>query len=302
MTAGAERTGPQHGPQHWTFALFIAFGAAQLIAGIVFFFAYNWRALPDMAKIELPQAIMVLGFVLWAALPRASRLGAVAGLAATTMIGVSMGVVGQVYQLGADPWRLFAIWAALALPIALVTRSDAQLALALIVASVGYALYAEDVMWALLPENHRESIILGAYAILAACVLVARDEIAGGAPSWLRWLLAAAALGAALVGGMSDLFGGRHIFAEGYAASLALFAVAGTLFILYRRDGPVRAMALFALAAWIGALGVRIVFSGDVNSAAEVALALFLAALFVVADTAALAAALRHFSKQERPS
>ena len=300
--AAAGRDRSQHGPQHWAFALFLAFGAAQFIAGLVFFFAYNWRALPDMAKIALPQAVMVLSFVLWAALPRASRLGAVAGIAATAMIGVSMAVVGQVYQLGADPWRLFAIWAALVLPIAAVMRSDVQLALALLVASAGYALYANDVMWALLPENHRESLILAAYAVFATCALVARDARDMPAPSWLRWLLAAAAPGAALAGGISDLFGGRHIFAEGYAASLALFAVAGTLFILYRRDGPVRGMALFAVAAWIGALGVRVIFSGGVNSTAEVALALFLAALFVVADTAALAAALRHFSKQERPS
>ena len=106
---------PENGPQRWAFALFVAFGAAQLIAGAVFFFAYNWRDLSDPVKVALPQAALVLGFLVWAVLPRASRLGAVAGLLATVMIGVSMGVVGQVYQLGADPGRLFAVWAALAL-------------------------------------------------------------------------------------------------------------------------------------------------------------------------------------------
>ena len=293
---------PENGPQRWAFALFVAFGAAQLIAGAVFFFAYNWRDLSDPVKVALPQAALVLGFLVWAVLPRASRLGAVAGLLATVMIGVSMGVVGQVYQLGADPWRLFAIWAALAVPVALIARSDAQFSLALVVASVFYVLYANEVMWERLPEDWRASFLYGAYAVFAACALIGRDGVAGGAPSWLRWLLAAACLGAALTGGIGDLFNGRHMFADGFAASLALFAVAAALLFLYRHDGPVRAMALFALAAWVGALGIRTIFTGEPNSAGEVALALFLAALFVVADTAALAAALKHFNKQVRAS
>jgi uncharacterized membrane protein len=297
-SGGGGETGPQQGPQHWAFALLLAFGAAQLISGAVFFFAYNWRDLSDPVKIALPQAAMILAFLVWALLPRASRLGAVAGLAATVMIGVSMAVVGQVYQLGADPWRLFAIWAALALPIAVLMRSDAQFALALAVATAGYALYANEVMWDLLPEGWRESLIIGAYAALAACVLIGRDAISVGAPSWLRWLLAAAALGVALTGGIGDLFNGRHAFDQSFVASLALFAVAAALFFARRHDGPVRAMALFALAAWIGALGIRTIFTGEPNSAGEVAFALFLAALFVVADTAALAAALKHFNKQ----
>ncbi len=295
MTAGARRGGPQG----WAFALFILFGAAQFIAGLVFFFAYNWRDLPDVAKIALPQAIMVLCFIVWAVMSLGSRFGAVAGLVATMMIGVSMAVTGQVYQLGADPWRLFAIWAALALPVALITRSDAQFALALVVASAGYTLFANEVMWGHLPEDWRASLIFGAYAVLAACVLIGRDSIGAGAPPWLRWLLAAASLGAGLIGGAGDLFNGEHMFDKGFAASLALFAIAAALFFARRHDGPVRAMALFALAAWIAALGIRTIFSGEPNSTAEVAFALFLAALFVVADTAALAAALKHFNKPD---
>ena len=52
---GALAEGP--GPGRWPGALFVFFGAAQLVAGAVMFFAYNWRDLPDLAKIALPQVI-----------------------------------------------------------------------------------------------------------------------------------------------------------------------------------------------------------------------------------------------------
>lgn len=295
MTAGAGRAGPQHGPQQgpqrWAFALFLAFGAAQLIAGLAYFFAYNWRALPDMAKIALPQAVMVFGFMLWAALPRPSRLGAVAGLAASAMIGVSMAVVGQVYQLGADPWRLFAIWAAFVLPLAAVMRSDAQLALAAAAGSIAYFLYTDEAIRPLLSEP--QSVILAVYTAAAAACLFLREAVSGGAPRWLRSLLVFAALSAATIGGFADIFDGRHAFDRRFWASLALLAAAAAFFSFYRYrrpDRPVQALAMFAAALWAGALGVRTIFSdGDIDSAAHAAGLFFLSACWIVAVTGALA-------------
>jgi uncharacterized membrane protein len=40
-------------------------------------------------------------------------------------IGVLFAGLGQIYQSGRDPWQLFALWAALGLPLVLVARSNA---------------------------------------------------------------------------------------------------------------------------------------------------------------------------------
>jgi uncharacterized membrane protein len=46
-------------------------------------------------------------------------------LVAALLVGPLLGVYGQTYQTGADPWGLFALWAALIAPWALVARTPA---------------------------------------------------------------------------------------------------------------------------------------------------------------------------------
>jgi uncharacterized membrane protein len=261
------------------------------------FFAYNWRDLPDLAKIALPQAAMVLAFVLFAIAPRSSAIGAVAGVAATTMIGVSMGVVGQVYQLGADPWTLFAAWAAFALPLALVARSDAQFALWFLIATIAYFLWADVHLDAKLAGMR--TAIPAIYSAAALGVLLVRDfaaaRLAGQGPSWQRWLFAAAALLPAGAAAFSEVAATRA-FEDGAVGTFALAGVAGALYVVYRvirPDRPVRALALFAVAVVLGGAGVRAVWRNDFDGAGAFAIGFFLSALIVVAVTAGLAALLR---------
>lgn len=294
-----EAAGARRAPLSWAFPLAIAFGAGQVIAGVVFFFAYNWRDLPDMAKIALPQAAMVLAFLIFAALPKSSVIGRIAGIAATALIGVSMGVVGQVYQLGADPWRLFTTWAVLAAVIAAATRDDAQFALAFIVGSIAYFLYADQEI-----ENfiiRSETFIPAIYGVGALAVLLAR-ETADAAPGWLRWLMAAMILAALTIGALMDVFGFNPnrdgIFSNGFASSIALLAIGGAMLAVYRGwrpDRPVRAMALFAIAVFIGAFGLRLLFEIEPQGAGGASSLFFISALWLVAVTAALARALRRF-------
>jgi hypothetical protein len=282
------------GPQNWAFALFIFFGAAQLIAGIVFFFAYNWRELGDLAKVALPQIFMGAGFVGWALLPARSRLGAISGILATVMIGVSMGVVGQVYQLGADPWTLFAAWAALALPLALIARNDAHFTVWALIASTAYFLYADEMLRPLLLQP--DSAIPAVYAAAMFALLAVRDFAVGRMPRWQRWLFAAALLVTALVAANGEIWKDR-LFAGGGWSSAALLAFGAALAAIYgrvRADGPTQALALFCVAFWFGALGVRlIVRSGDFDRAGEASLLLIASAIWIVAVTAALAFVLR---------
>lgn len=292
---GALAEGP--GPGRWPGALFVFFGAAQLVAGAVMFFAYNWRDLPDLAKIALPQAAMAVAFLVFAVAPRSSALSAVAGVAATAMIGVSMGVVGQVYQQGADPWTLFALWAAFALPLAVVARSDAQFALFFFIATIAYFLWANDY---LAPRFETlKAAPLAIYSGAALSILLIRDfaaaPLGGPQPAWQRWLFAAAALLAAGVAAFGETTGAR-LFEEGAVGTLALASVAAAVYFAYRfarPDRPARALALFAVAAVAGAAGVRAVWRMRFESAGEVAVGFLLSALIVVGATAALARLLR---------
>jgi uncharacterized membrane protein len=105
---------------------YLPFGIAVLAAvltglGLVFWVAANWEALPRSARFVLLQAIVavtLLGAWRW---PAARIPLALLGFIAC---GGLFAYFGQTYQTGADPWQLFALWAALTLPLCLAVRHD----------------------------------------------------------------------------------------------------------------------------------------------------------------------------------
>ncbi|MCL2916633.1 DUF2157 domain-containing protein [Shewanella litorisediminis] len=123
----------QH-PQHWVKSLctmMLYLGALSLGAGIIFFFAYNWASLHHVAKFALVESAIVLtllGLYLCVRQKRENPLSAwLTGallLLLDLLVGALLALVGQVYQTGADPWQLFAIWATFTLLPALAYRSD----------------------------------------------------------------------------------------------------------------------------------------------------------------------------------
>ncbi len=129
----------QAGAHEWQrmFERLLAFGGALLLgAAVVFFLAYNWDALHRFAKFGLAAAaLMACGLVALWSVPRGIVFrAALFGACVTT--GALLALIGQAYQTGADVWQLFAAWAALILPFALLSRSSASWGLWLVVLNV----------------------------------------------------------------------------------------------------------------------------------------------------------------------
>jgi len=93
----------------------LAAGSLLVLAGIVFFFAFNWAALHRFAKMALAALPLALSAALAARLA-GQRAGRAWLGAAVALTGVLLAVIGQIYQTGADSELLFAGWAALTLP------------------------------------------------------------------------------------------------------------------------------------------------------------------------------------------
>lgn len=90
--------------------------------GIIFWIAANWESLSRLGRFALLQAVIVT--MCAGAIFRPAARPALA-LLALLGIGGLFAYFGQTYQTGADPWKLFAIWAALSLPLCLGVRHDA---------------------------------------------------------------------------------------------------------------------------------------------------------------------------------
>lgn len=95
--------------------------AALMGMGVVMWIAANWDAMGRLGHFALLQSLVLLACV-GAALRPAAR--APLSLLALLGIGAVFAYFGQTYQTGADPWQLFALWGALALPLCLGARSD----------------------------------------------------------------------------------------------------------------------------------------------------------------------------------
>jgi uncharacterized membrane protein len=131
--------------------LLLAFGITLLLAGVVFFFAWNWADMSRFGKFAVIEAALLLVvFIAWRT-GLDSRAGRGALTAAAFLPGVLLAVYGQAYQTGADPYGLFALWALLILPWALIGRSAALWLLWLVLAELAVMLWWGEV-WRPRPE------------------------------------------------------------------------------------------------------------------------------------------------------
>lgn len=89
---------------------FITLGVGFTVAGVIFFFAYNWASLHKFAKIGLVEALILVttGLIFLPKLNTNTRNIILTGAAA--LVGVLFAVFGQVYQTGANAYDFFLAW------------------------------------------------------------------------------------------------------------------------------------------------------------------------------------------------
>jgi uncharacterized membrane protein len=88
----------------------ISLGIGLTVSGIIFFFAYNWAALPKFAKIGLTE-VLVIATTGLTFLPKiSSNIRNIILTAAAALVGALFAVFGQVYQTGADAYDFFLAW------------------------------------------------------------------------------------------------------------------------------------------------------------------------------------------------
>ena len=116
----------------------LATGTLLAGSGVIFFFAYNWNGLPPLVRFAIVETLLIAGFAIaWLRQGLAARA---ALFFAALMTGALFALIGQTYQLGADPWQLFALWAVLILPWAVAARQPDLWLLSLLLANVALGL------------------------------------------------------------------------------------------------------------------------------------------------------------------
>jgi len=207
-------------------------GAGLLLSGIVCFFAFNWADLGRVAKFAVLQAAVALCAGLgWWKLPNLS--GRVALFGAAVLVGPLLGVYGQTYQTGADPWGLFFFWALLILPWVVVAHFTALWILTIALFDTALVLYRVQVFD--LPDKDWFLLFVWLAAIHLAAVIAYEVQRLRARPwleeEWGARLLVATAFLQLLVpaiGLVLDLNIG-----ETWGAGFAIWVVAAAAFAYY---------------------------------------------------------------------
>ncbi|MCV2369756.1 DUF2157 domain-containing protein [Roseateles oligotrophus] len=152
-------------------------GTALLAAGLaglalVMWVAANWSELGRAGRFALLQTLLLgsaLGAALW---PKARQ--ALAFLCLLSLGGL-LAFFGQTYQTGADPWQLFALWAALGLPLCFGARSDLLWAPWAAITTTAIALWTQTHLggrWSALPAGEYEELLVHALAFGALSLML----------------------------------------------------------------------------------------------------------------------------------
>ncbi len=121
--------------------LLLSLGATLFLSGVVTFFAANWGALGRFGRFLLIDLLIIgaIGAVWRLGVDSPGGRGAM--FAAVIGVGVLLALIGQVYQMGADTYQLFAAWAVLTLPWVMLGRYAPLWLLWLILLNLAVYLY-----------------------------------------------------------------------------------------------------------------------------------------------------------------
>lgn len=255
----------------WALGALLALGAGHVLAGVIFFFAFNWYELSAASKFLIVQGGIVLSVLVWLALRLDRGPAPIFGIAATVLIGVLLAVFGQVYQTPAAFYTPFILWAVLSFPFALASRSVAHWAVWLVIAVFAASTYfGEGVAKTYGPDVARGWFLwLGALLLGISALYhnLSRKRFVWARTSWFRLSI--------LVAAYLILF---SLFTEGFWDSnshlvwiVALLLTGGALAVIYRFWPTLPALSLttFTLSAMISQFGFRVIlevfdsFSGD---------------------------------------
>ena len=286
----------------WGMRALLALGVGQFLAGVVFFFAYNWNDLSDIAKfavIETALAIAVGGALL-VGLDRV--FGQMLLIAASVLTGVLLAVLGQVYQTGADMFELFAAWAVLILPWTIISRHPVHGLLWLVVAEVAFVLYADQVLVPIrdLPGD-LVSVIVG---VTIAVALAAREwavqrGMAWLAAHWTRLVLLFAVMAALFGPAAAQMFDIDNVAAGAVCVIAFLLAVMVASAVYWRlwRDFPALVIIIGFADAFVVCVGYRIIDEGigfDLHDVGPALSSLGAMIVWAIAATGSAALIMRH--------
>ena len=187
--------------------LLLTLGIGFTLAGIIFFFAYNWEALPKFAKLSLTGGLLLVTTLLSLRPQFDPMIRNILLTAAAALVGVLFAVYGQIYQTGANAYDFFLAWTVFISIWVLVANFPPLWVLYLLLINTTILLYAEQV------ANHWSDtqvfnilFLVNLVALIASKFLLKAGK---SIPTWFTNLVALAAISFSTIGITTGILGNQ---------------------------------------------------------------------------------------------
>ncbi|MBU8899285.1 DUF2157 domain-containing protein [Corallococcus sp. H22C18031201] len=273
----------------------LSLGALLVLAGVIYFFAYNWAALHRFAKLGLISAA-IAGTSLGAWKLGTRLPGQMALLASAVLVGPLLAVYGQIYQTGADPYELFIGWSVLILPWVALSRFAPLWLLLLALVNTGTVLFWEQRMDS---YDHTFGWLALGLGLLNGLACATHEHFAHAGVSWLqgRWmprLLAVMTVAAPLGAAVAFIIDTSH---RGWNNGLSLLFVLACMAAAYALHRKLRGELFMLTVASVCAMTLVTTGAGyvlDKQWHTSDAVALFIMPLLIILELGLTVLWLRH--------
>lgn len=235
--------------QVWADRMLVLFSAALILAGVVFFFAYNWAKMSSWLKLGLIEFAMVSCVVATLIKGLEHIVGKVFLLAASVFLGVLLAIFGQIYQTGADAYQLFVGWALLIVGWVLVSKFAGLWLMWLLLINTAIMLYFEQTTSGK-PDELAISLTLVNMLFLSAREYGVYKGYSWLSGKWLRWVVLGAVFFFLTTFVMRQIFDRFNdtIWAI-FPPILLLLIILGTSYFCRYRSPDLFSLTLVALSA-----------------------------------------------------
>lgn len=204
---------------------FISLGVGFTVAGILFFFAYNWADLHKFVKIGLIEGLIITVTLVIVFSKLKPDIKNILLTGASILVGVLFAVFGQVYQTGANAYDLFLGWTMAITIWAIIANYGPLWLVYLTLINTTIFLYAEQVAhdWSFIFTCTVLAIVNTISFI--AFLLSSKLSKAYKAPTWLLQAIVLAAVSFTTLGVMNGIFEHRKDSYDPFFFVLFIFAV-----------------------------------------------------------------------------
>ena len=258
-------------------------GVALIAVSLLYLMAANWWMLPNLVQLAIPMLVLLCSAIAsiyfnqqeWVR----QSLDTVSGL----MLGLSLAVIGQIYQTGADSYQLFLLWAVLLLPW-LYRPNIGVFAMLCVVTQLALYFYFKQSFWMIRAE--------GLYLLTSNLLTAISFAFAIRYYLLLRYLFIAFIIMISI----SSMMQFTHHFQLIYLASSVILPAGAALYFYYQRQALETSLLIAGLAASLSLWLFELVDDRLTNSAAG----LFILAVLIFGWFALISFALKKIFPQTK--